>query len=92
MIKPGVGMEIPEETRQIAKAAFPKGSLYITLRVELAPLFEDEEFAELFSEIGQPAESPARLVLITVMQFLENLTDRQAAEAVHSRTDWKYML
>jgi len=41
---------------------------------------------------GQPAESPARLALITVMQYLENLTDRQAAEAVRSRIDWKYIL
>lgn len=42
--------------------------------------------------MGQPAESPGRLALITIMQFLENLTDRQAAEAVRSRIDWKYIL
>jgi transposase len=44
------------------------------------------------SLLGQPAESPARLALITVMQFIENLTDRQAAQAVRDRIDWKYAL
>jgi transposase len=92
MLKPGSNWVIPEETRLIAKAAFPNGSLYIRLRDELGQLFEDAEFAELYSQLGQPAESPARLALVTIMQFLENLTDRQAAEAVRSRIDWKYML
>lgn len=45
---------------------------------------------ELFSEWGQSAESPWRLALICVMQFVENLSDRQAAEAVRARIDWKY--
>jgi transposase len=92
MLKPNLSMKIPEETKETAKAAFPNGSLYITLRDELGPIFEDEEFAEFYSNTGQPAESPARLALITIMQFLENLPDRQAAEAVRSRIDWKYML
>ncbi len=30
--------------------------------------------------------------LITIMQFVEGLTDRQAADAVRSRIDWKYAL
>jgi len=92
MLKPNASMKIPEETKQTAQAAFPNGSLYITLRDKLGNLFEDEEFMELYPSLGQPAESPARLALITLMQFLENLTDRQAANAVRSRIDWKYML
>jgi len=47
---------------------------------------------ELFSQWGQSAESPWRLALICVMQFVENLSDRQAAEAVRARIDWKYTL
>jgi transposase len=82
MLNPNSEIAIPEETRQTAKAAFPKGSLYITLRDELGPIFEDETFADLYPSLGQPAESPARLALVTIMQFLENLTDRQAADAV----------
>jgi hypothetical protein len=28
--------------------------------------------------------------MVTVMQYMEGLTDRQAAEAVRGRIDWKY--
>lgn len=30
--------------------------------------------------------------MVTVLQFAEGLSDRQAAEAVRSRIDWKYLL
>jgi transposase len=92
MLKPESILAIPEETKTVAKQAFPKGNIYLTLRDELGPLFEDDLFAELYPSLGQPAESPARLALITLMQYMENLPDRQAAEAVRSRIDWKYML
>jgi transposase len=80
------------ETRRIAQAAFPKGNLYLRLRDELGPLYEDEAFAQLFPLRGRPAESPGRLALITVFQFAEGLSDRAAAADVQSRIDWKYAL
>src|SRR5262249_31095602 len=55
-------------------------------------LFTDAQFADLFPTRGQPAETPWRLALVTVLQFVENLSDRQAADAVRSRIDWKYLL
>ena len=55
-------------------------------------LFEDEDFATLFARDGQPALSPVRLALVLILQFMEGLSDRQAAEAVRSRIDWKYLL
>jgi transposase len=84
--------DIPDQTVAVAKAAFPKGNVYMTMRDELGTFFADEAFADLSSERGQPAESPWRLALITIMQFAENLADRQAADAVRSRIDWKYAL
>jgi transposase len=84
--------DIPEPTTAVAQAAFPKGNVYMTMRDELGVFYTDEAFAELFSNRGQPAESPWRLALVTIMQFAENLTDRQAADAVRSRIDWKYAL
>lgn len=84
--------EIPELTRKVAKAAFPKGNPYMKLREECGVVYEDEDFAELFPERGQPSLPPWRLALVTVMQFMENLTDRQTAEAVRGRIDWKYAL
>ena len=83
---------IPTLTIMVAQAAFPKGNPYMTMRDELGMLFKDEQFEELFSTRGQPAEAPWRLSLATLMQFMEDLTDRQAADAVRGRIDWKYVL
>ncbi|MDD4907092.1 MAG: transposase [Methylobacter tundripaludum] len=83
---------VPEQTAQIAHAAFPKGSSYLTLRDELGTLYRDDDFSALFPARGQPAFPPWRLALVTILQFRENLSDRQAAEAVRARIDWKYLL
>ena len=83
---------VPEETARVARAAFPKGNLYMRMRDELGRLYEDEAFAALFPRRGQPAAAPWRLALVSVMQFAEGLSDRQAADAVRSRLDWKYAL
>lgn len=91
-LKPQSTDVIPEETARVARAAFPHGSRYMRIRDELGALYPDEQFAALFPARGQPAESPGRLALVLVMQFAEGLSDRQAADAVRSRLDWKYAL
>ena len=83
---------IPEETQRVAHAAFPKGTLCLRIADELGPLYRDDQFAELFPTRGQPAASPARLALASVLQYVEGLSDRQAADAVRGRIDWKYAL
>jgi transposase len=83
---------IPEQTARVARAAFPNGNLYIRMRDEFGTFFTDALFADLFPTRGQPAHAPWRLALVTLMQFAEGLSDRQAAEAVRSRIDWKYAL
>jgi transposase len=83
---------IPQETARVAKAACPQGSTFMKMRDILGVLFEDEMFAGLFPHDGQPALAPWRLALILIMQFVEGLADRQAAEAVRTRIDWKYAL
>src|SRR5215204_6169514 len=92
MLEPEDLTQIPELTSQVAHAAFPQGSLAMTLRDRLGPIFADQDFADLYPTLGQPAASPARLALVTVLQFVENLPDRQAADAVRARIDWKYAL
>ncbi len=82
--------EIPPETIQAAHAVFPKGNIYIFLRDTLGTIYRDELFADLYPRRGRAAYSPWRLALVTVFQFMEDLTDRQAADAVRSRLDWKY--
>ena len=83
---------IPDETVRVARAAFPKGTLVMQVYDALGPLFTNAQFAALFSPTGQPAEDPARLALVLVLQFLDGLSDRQAAEAVRDRIAWKYAL
>jgi transposase len=83
---------VPEPTRRVAHAAFPQGNLYIWLRDEMGEIYHDEDFADLYSSQGQPGISAGQLALVSVMQFLEDLPDRQAADAVRGRIDWKYAL
>lgn len=83
---------IPDDTARVAKAAFPKGNLFMRMRDELGPLYLNPDFAHLFPSSGQSAYDPARLALITVMQFVDGLSDRQAADAVRDRIAWKYAL
>jgi transposase len=80
---------IPEETMRVARAALPRGHMYLRMRDELGTIYEDQLFASLFPARGQPAEAPWRLAFTTVMQFAAGLSDRQAADAVRSRIDWK---
>ena len=83
---------VPEETARVARAAFPKGNIYMQMRDVLGVIYDDATFSPLFAARGRPAECPWRLALVTVMQFAEGLSDRQAAEAVRARIDWKYAL
>jgi transposase len=89
---PQNGFVVPEQTQRVARAAFPNGSLCMRIRDELGSIFSDEQFSELFPRRGQPALAPACLALVTLFQFVENLSDRQAADAVRGRIDWKYAL
>lgn len=91
-LQPQTQYPIPEETQCVARAAFPKGNLYMRMRDEFGEIYTDEPFVELFPGRGQPAESPGRLAWVTVIQFAEGLSDRQAAEAVRGRIDVKYVL
>jgi len=91
-LQPQVCYLIPEETARVARAAFAKGNIFMRMRDELGPIYADQTFAALFPLCGQPALSPSRLALTLVLQFVEGLSDRQAADAVRARLDWKYAL
>jgi transposase len=83
---------VPETTAQVARTIFPQGNLVMRMYDELETLFRDPEFADLYPSVGQPAAAPYRLAFVTLLQFMECLTDRQAADAVRARIDWKYLL
>lgn len=91
-LQPQAMPPIPEETARVARAIFPKGNRYMHLRDDLGTIYSDEQFAALYPAGGQFAEQPWRIALVLVMQYMENYTDRQAAEAMQTRIDWKYVL
>jgi transposase len=84
--------EVPADTARVARSAFRKGALAIRARDELGAWYDDEAFGAVYGVRGKPGISPAQLAMVTVLQFAENLTDRQAADAVRGRLDWKYCL
>lgn len=83
---------VPEDTARVARAACRVGTPCLVLRDQLGTVFTDADFADLYPRRGQPAYAPWRLALVTLLQFREGLSDRQAAEAVRARIDWKYLL
>lgn len=91
-LRPHEPLPVPDLTAQVARAAFPGGCLGMRLRDALGPVFHDGDFVDLFPRRGQPALSPGQLALVCVLQFVEGLSDRQAATAVRDRIGWKYAL
>src|SRR3954464_767897 len=91
-MQPSPWPEVPAETARVARNAFRKGSLAIRVRDELGAWCADVDFAAAYGVRGAPGISPAQLAMVTALQFTENLTDRQAADAVRGRLDWKYCL
>lgn len=85
-------IESVAETKRIAERCFPKGNGYMQLRAKYGALFADSDFADLYSWKGADGTSPGLLATVTILQYVEGLTDREAAEQVRSRIDWKYLL
>jgi transposase len=84
--------EVPAGTARAARAAFPRGSLAVRVRDELGEVWSDQRFRGLFGVRGKPGISPAQLMIVLVLAFVENLTDRQAADMARRAIDWKYAL
>ena len=84
--------EIPVRTAELVRTVLPKGNAITQLRDCFGAVYHDDQFRALYPTRGQPAYAPWRLALVTVFQFLEHLSDRQAAEHVRTRLDWKYAL
>lgn len=84
--------EIPAQTVAVAQEAFSQGTLAMRVRDRLGEVFADEPFAGAFGRRGAPGLSPTVLSLVTVLQFTEHLTDRQAAAMAVRAIDWKYAI
>ncbi|XUL85526.1 IS1182 family transposase [Streptomyces galilaeus] len=91
-IRPRSGVQIPPLTARVARASNPRGTTAIWVRDRLDGLWRDEDFVAWYPQDGRPGLSPAQLATVCVLQFLHGLSDRQAAEAVRCRIDFKYAL
>lgn len=92
-VRPRKIYDVPEDTAEVAKAIFAtRKNEYVTLRDELGPVFTDEQFQELYAQQGQEAAWPGMLAWVTVLQQKEGWSDREAADAVRTRIDVKYLL
>lgn len=85
------GVSGPGRNGSSRPSCLPKGNRYIRMYDTLGIMFHDQDLAALFSSTGQPAKAPVRVALATILQFAERLSDRQVADAVRSRIDWKYL-
>src|SRR5689334_19509518 len=91
-IRPRMGVEVPELTVRVARASNPAGTTAMWVRDRLDGLWEDEDVAGWYPRDGRPGISPAQLATVSVLQFMLDLSDRDAAEAVRCRIDFKYAL
>ncbi|MFD5631112.1 transposase [Streptomyces sp. NPDC127072] len=91
-LRPRSGEQVPSLTAWIARASNPGGTTAIWVRDRLDGLWCDEDFADRYPRDGRPGISPAQLATVCVLQFLLGLSDRQAAEAVRCRIDFKYAM
>jgi transposase len=88
----GSGRKIPAEPVRAAEASNPNGTPAMWMRDRLQELFTEADFADWFPANGRRGLAPAMLALVSVLQYAENLTDRQAAQALRCRIAWKYCL
>ncbi|MCZ7456770.1 transposase [Streptomyces sp. WMMC940] len=91
-LRPRSGEHVPPLTAQIARASNPGGTTAIWVRDRLDGLWRDEDFVDWYPRDGRPGLSPAQLATVCVLQFLLGLSDRQTAEAVRCRIDFKYAM
>ncbi|MEU9256555.1 transposase [Streptomyces sp. NPDC048270] len=89
---PRSGEQVPFLTAQIARTSNPGGTTAMWVRDRLDGLWRDEDFADWYPRDGRPGLSPAQLATVCVLQFVLGLSDRQAAEAVRCRIDFKYAM
>ncbi|MGW3628517.1 hypothetical protein [Streptomyces sp. NPDC000880] len=86
---------MPELTARVVRASLPKGTIAVRVRVReaLGSLFADESFAEVFATRGcvRPCRR-GRWRWVSVLQYAEGLTDRQAADQVRARMDWTFLV
>jgi len=92
LIRPAPFPPLPRDTAGAAEAVFGKGNIYLTIGDQMESLLAEVDLTDLAVSQEKPAATLAMLAFVTAFQYAENLPDRRAAEALRTRTDWKYAL
>jgi hypothetical protein len=82
--------ELPTAGARWCEAALPEGSVYRFLARERGRLFPPELFADLFQATGRRSVPPSILAVVMVLQRLEGLSDREAADRFAFDVRWRY--
>lgn len=90
--QPGSRQPLPENTARAARSVFNVENLYLAIGDQLDALFDDLNLDDLDAFGEKRANALLTLGMVTIFQFAEWLPDRQAADAVRTRLDWKYAL
>jgi len=82
--------ELPTAGARWCEAALPERSVYRFLARERTRLFPPELFADLFEPTGRRSVPPPILAVVMVLQRLEGLSDREAADRFAFDVRWRY--
>ncbi len=93
MIKWRLSRSVPAETAALALPLMSETNIYRQIGDRFAELMPTEAvFEPVYSYKGRGAISPLLLALVTILQMMEKVPDRVAADFVVFRMDWKYAL
>jgi transposase len=91
-LKESFPKEIPPTTRELVTPILPKNSVCRLLGDEGERLVDEEALSQMYHVEGRGGINPVILSFVLILQYLENIPDRQAALMVVMRMDWKYAL
>lgn len=91
-LKPKPPRPMPPDIAQLGAKLLRPESPYRLVGDQLYAEYREEDFIDLYSTEGKPGLSPVDLAFVTAFQFMENLSDREAVEALRLRLDFKYAL
>ena len=83
------------DARMLVEHLFPEGCRYRVFHEKILPVLwakRDELCALYCEDNGRPAIEPVIAMAVTLLQFMEKVPDRQAAENVRLHLGWKYAI
>lgn len=82
--------DLLDDVNRFCDETLAENSIYAVLHRERDRLFCDEMFADLFSDRGRRSVPPSVVATVMVLQRLEGLSDREAAERFTFDARWRY--